>query len=1065
MIEDKLNKLIENIYTRDIHIKKAVTFSILLFLFCILKSQSYFFDHYSLEDGLGHSKIYCVIQDRNQLLWIGTPSGVTTFDGLKFQKYTSGNGLAESGVWSVYEDSRGYIWFGHLDGSISRWNGNKFEYIPGGVIFKEVVYSFCENKKGELWITSYGSGAALVRNPGASINKLKYEIYKGNRLGDRVYGCYRLSDDKNYFVTDAGIKTFNPEKKNFDNFYIKGMPRFFPITTLYEDKNRNLWFGTMHGGLYKYFSKKGNFKIYDIRDGLSSNFITSIKEDHHGIIWVGTESGVTKIDSNKLTIYNQNNGFPGGMVICITVDAENNVLFGTYDNGLAIYKGEFMIVSPSDNVHNQQIYSILEDSKKNIWFGTDDGISIYNPRDSKKTQSELLNGLLVKPLKVRFLKEDKKQNIWIGTYNNGLFEYNSRTGKYESNFDIYSSLPPEGNQITALETDQNGSLWIGANDRLLNYNVKTGQIHGYSQYDGLAGNIITCAYVDNNNTKYIGSQGRGITIFKDSLTPKASRFPLLGNTTPTCITSDSSGNIWIGTEGQGLICFKDGKILRRWQEKDGLISDLISLIAVDKAGNIYVGTNQGLNVINLKTNLVASYTKRNGFIGIEAKNNAVYTDSKGYLWFGTAKGAVRFDPTAASDKPVEPFTHIRRFRVNYQDRPLKKGLILAYNENFIIFDYIAVCLKDPESVLYQVMLEGADNDWHPVTKQTMVTYSALHPNHYIFKLRAKNSSGVWNTKPVTFEFVILSAFYKTWWFISSTFAILLLALFTYIKRRERKLIKEKQILEFRIEQRTTEVLHINYELSLKNKDITDSILYASRIQNALLPPELPFDNSFVFFMPKDIVSGDFFWFTTKKNKEWFAAVDCTGHGVPGAFMSIIGYNLLNKIVKELGILKPSDILNHLNAEISDTLHQYHNDEEIHDGMDIALVSYDKVSHVIEYSGAFNPLWIIRNNEVLETRANRYAIGIAPGLDKDFVNHEIQLQSGDTIYLFSDGYADQFGGTAGKKLKLSYFKEVLLSVQGKSMKKQKEELELFYQTWKGNNIQIDDILVIGRKFVF
>jgi ligand-binding sensor domain-containing protein len=474
---------------------------------------------------------------------MGTPGGVTTYDGVKFQKYKYGNGLAESGVWSIYKDSRGLLWFGHLDGSISRWDGNKFENIQGGIIFKDVVYSFCENEKGELWITSYGSGAALISNPAAPLNNLKYENYKGNRLGDRVYGCYRLSDHKNYFITDAGVKVFNVCKKIFENFYIDGMPRFFPITTLFEDKNKNLWLGTMHGGLYKYNRISGHFKIYDIRDGLSSNFITCIAEDNHDNIWIGTESGITKIHDNKLTIYNQTNGFQGGMVLCITIDAEENILFGTFENGLSIYKGDFLIFSEPYNIPDKQIYSILEDSNKKIWFGTDNGISIFDPNHAGKNHPEWIKGAIDKPSKIRFIKEDKQKNIWIGTYNNGLFEYFSKTGKFESNFDIFSTLPPANKQITALGIDNNGSLWIGANDCLLNYNTTTGQIHGYSQYDGLSGNIITAIHIGANNIKYIGSQGRGITVFKDTLTLLSKRFPLLGNTTPTCITSDSTGNI------------------------------------------------------------------------------------------------------------------------------------------------------------------------------------------------------------------------------------------------------------------------------------------------------------------------------------------------------------------------------------------------------------------------------------------------------------------------------------------------------------------------------------------
>jgi serine phosphatase RsbU (regulator of sigma subunit) len=180
-------------------------------------------------------------------------------------------------------------------------------------------------------------------------------------------------------------------------------------------------------------------------------------------------------------------------------------------------------------------------------------------------------------------------------------------------------------------------------------------------------------------------------------------------------------------------------------------------------------------------------------------------------------------------------------------------------------------------------------------------------------------------------------------------------------------------------------------------------------------------------------------------------------------MSIIGHSSLNKIVQESEIYKPSDILNQLNREIADTLHHYHQDNQIHDGMDIALASYNKDTQILEFAGAFNPLWLIRNNTLIETRANRYAIGLAPEIEKDFLNNQIKVENGDTIYLFSDGYADQFGGPDYKKLKVGYFKEILLGIQNLSMPEQKQHLDDFIETWKNGSVQIDDILVIGRRF--
>ncbi|MFL5754452.1 MAG: tetratricopeptide repeat protein [Bacteroidia bacterium] len=254
----------------------------------------------------------------------------------------------------------------------------------------------------------------------------------------------------------------------------------------------------------------------------------------------------------------------------------------------------------------------------------------------------------------------------------------------------------------------------------------------------------------------------------------------------------------------------------------------------------------------------------------------------------------------------------------------------------------------------------------------------------------------------------------------------------------------------------------------KSKEILDSISYAKKIQAAILPPEdyvrslLP--DSFVYYAPKDIVSGDFYWMEPWGNKILFAAVDCTGHGVPGAFMSIVGFNLLSKAVNELGLSRPSLILNSLSKGISKTLRQTGGASEIKDGMDLALCAYDKKTNCLEYSGAFNSLYLVRNGLLQEIKADKIPIGlINEGETKSYTNHEIYPEKGDTIYIFTDGYADQFGGQKGKKFKYKQLEELLLSVQGKSMTAQKLILEEKIILWKGNLEQVDDILVIGVRF--
>ncbi len=301
-----------------------------------------------------------------------------------------------------------------------------------------------------------------------------------------------------------------------------------------------------------------------------------------------------------------------------------------------------------------------------------------------------------------------------------------------------------------------------------------------------------------------------------------------------------------------------------------------------------------------------------------------------------------------------------------------------------------------------------------------------------------------------------------------------------------QLKESEQRLEAKVLERTQEVIKQNKEIQKqrdeieeKNKslqvlyqNVTDSIRYAKRIQQSILPPievvreALP--ESFVLYKPKDIVSGDFYWMDdSMKDITWIAAVDCTGHGVPGAFMSIIGYNSLNQIIVEN---KPSvsaaAVLNRLKALVSQSLRQTQDGESSKDGMDIALCKIDKKKKVIEFAGAFNPLLYIKtsqSNELLEIKGNKFPIGIyMQEEDEQFTNHQIKIDDGDSFYIFSDGYADQIGGPRNKKFLIKNFRNLLCEIYMESMERQRQILNETLEEWKGEHDQVDDILVIGFR---
>ena len=251
------------------------------------------------------------------------------------------------------------------------------------------------------------------------------------------------------------------------------------------------------------------------------------------------------------------------------------------------------------------------------------------------------------------------------------------------------------------------------------------------------------------------------------------------------------------------------------------------------------------------------------------------------------------------------------------------------------------------------------------------------------------------------------------------------------------------------------------EIEEAHKEIKDSMEYAKRIQSAILPPSKLvkeyLQESFILYKPKDIVAGDFYWMEHKKGKVLFAAADCTGHGVPGAMVSVICNGALNRSVREFGLSEPGPILNKAREIVIQEFEK--SEEEVKDGMDIALCSLEGMK--LQYAGAHNPLWIIRNGQILETKANKQPIG---KFDKllPYTTHSFDLEKGDAIYIFSDGYVDQFGGEKGKKFKAKAFRSLLLSIQDKPMEEQKVFLDKAFEDWRGSLEQIDDVCVIGVR---
>lgn len=390
---------------------------------------------------------------------------------------------------------------------------------------------------------------------------------------------------------------------------------------------------------------------------------------------------------------------------------------------------------------------------------------------------------------------------------------------------------------------------------------------------------------------------------------------------------------------------------------------------------------------------------------------------------------------------------------------------IPYRYNSISFRFASPCFMFNEKVVFSYRLDGFDTSWSKYSTAFEKEYTNLPEGTYTFRVRAANSFGM-DSQEATCTFTILPPWYRTGWAYTFYALGFIGIIFLSVRLGARRLRLQKEKLEVLVNERTAEVVEQKQQLESAFKDIRDSITYAQRIQEAILPVDAEIariiPESFIFFRPRDIVSGDFYWLASTETKSFIACVDCTGHGVPGAFMSMIGNTLLNQIVIEKKTEAPELILEALHSGVRHALRQ-DTGGETRDGMDIALCVIDHATMQLSYAGANRPLWRISLNDFHEIKADKYSIaGDQLEEQRKFKGHTLQLQKGDCIYLSTDGYADQFGGEKGKKFMVKRFQQLLLAIHQQPMQEQRRRLEHAFLEWKGPLGQVDDVLVIGFR---
>lgn len=1056
-------------------------------------------DHHDTTTLAGND-VRDVLEDKEGDIWIATFGGLSKYNRNKnnFTRYTHSENpqsISSNTVTCLYEDESGDIWVGtsrgfHLfdkeTGTFTRFQHDPKN--PNSLSHRNVT-SILEDKEGYLWIGTYHGLNKFDRETGF-FTRYYHHSENVNSLGHNyIYEIFEDSRGKLWIGSSGGLSLYRRKTDDFFNYRHETLKEntlsHDVILSINEDAKGRLWIGTENGGLNIFNVKLRKFEhyAYDEYDNasLSNNSVYSIYRDRRNSMWVGTFSGGVNFYDKDAKQFNHYYKKPGN----------------------------------SESLSSNKVYAIDEDSYGIIWIGTDGGgINRLNPETGhfKHYFHEEGNGNSLSGNHILSLMVDRRDNVWVGTWGDGVSKFAISTNKFvHYKYNPRSSNSLSLNNISSVYEDRTGGIWISTVGEGLNYlNAATGKFIHYKENstEVTLGDDYPClVYEDKMNNIWIGTEAAGIFLFNrrskemvnftnDPDNPKSISGEKIFE-----VFEDSKGNIWVGTNnGLNLFNHTDSSF-SAYYKRDGLASNVIKSILEDDRGNLWMGTNKGLSKFNPRTKIFKNYMPSDGLQGNEFNRNAALKASDGRLYFGGVNGFNVFHPDQIKDNDFIPPVVITDFKifnqtvpVGTEDSPLSnhieetKEIVLSHKHSVFSFEFAALNFTAPEKNQYAYMMAGFEKNWNYVGNKRTATYTNLSPGEYVFKVKASNNDGIWNEEGRSVKITIVPPYWQTWWFRLLALLVAIALGFVGYFSRVNRIEKQKKALEKQVKARTSEIMEQKRELEAQADrlqkangaikaqgqklevlyaDVQASIRAAKTVQNSILPSEkylkqyLP--DSFIFFSPKDLVSGDFYWFNVIKDQVIVAVADCTGHGVSGAFMAINGYHLLNQAtLPHSKKLTASEVLDRINESILRELKTQNKDKN-YGGMDIALCIIDQKNKVLQYAGANNPLYLLRQNEVIQVKANPFPVGWIPGGVKTFTNHEIALQKNDLIYLFSDGYADQIGGKDNGKFMYPRFRNLLLQVQHENMEMQKEMLALNFKKWKGNADQLDDVLVMGMKF--
>ena len=865
------------------------------------------FDHLNGNDGLSQSTISSILQDSKGYMWFGTRNGLNKFDGYRFTIYktvpTDQNSLSDNWITSVCEDRSSDLWIGTINKGLNRYDRNTGQFMhflsdtsQTARISHNTVNALCVDPEGFIWIgTRNGLDKLSIKEAGG---KKEYTIDHISGLSSTwITSLYVETNGRVWIGTKKGL-----------NLYANGNITQFrsdagqanritneSINAITQDRSGVIWIATDGGGLNAIDLSKPTLQITAYRhqkqnpNSLCNDRPVSLCVDEMNRLWIGTNDGLNVLDSGRanfirhINIPTDPSSLSNDEVRSLYVDRSGILWIGTYGGGgvnkLDLKLGKFKHYKHSpeqpNSLGNNIVRSFYESRSGIVWLGTHDGLNRFDPvkETFKVYRHDPSNPASLSHDEVRTVAEDANGILWIGTEGGGLNKYDPVN---EGKFIHYRRDPNDPNtishdDISSITIDRFGNIWIGTFGGGVDRIAREGSKEQFTHFkndaadaQSLSENRVSSVFVDSRNVLWVGTFGGGLN--KLALNPDGkpaghefvrykndSKNPLsIGSDVVFSVNEDKNGNIWVGTNAglNKLVTNERGEaVFVRLYERDGLPDNYVYGILPDDEGNLWLSTVQGLSRFTPsgEKGTFKNYDEKDGLQNNEFKFGSYHKGRSGTLYFGGTHGFNAFKPGEVKDNRHEPllvFTAFKRY--SRSDKLLldtdmmpadnRKEIVLPYNEDFS-FEFAALDYTNSEKNSYAYFLEGFDKEWIFAGTRRFVNYTNLDQGEYVFRVKGSNSDGVWNETGVSVKMIILPPFWETWWFRIVAIAALIGFAVTWFRWRVRHIHKEKERLEVEVAERTKEILRQRDDLKNINYKLENTLQTLQATQTQLVHAE------------------------------------------------------------------------------------------------------------------------------------------------------------------------------------------------------------------------------------